>query len=66
MVEIKQDVEKVAADVRAAEGQVDAATQRALGAVNRQTSWIERHPKMALSAIVVLVVVAITLAIKAF
>lgn len=66
MSELNQDVEKVAADVRAAEGQVDVATQRALGAVNRQTSWVERHPKMTLSAIVVLVVIAITLAIKAF
>lgn len=63
--EIKQDVEKVAADVREVEGQVDAATQRALGAINRQASWIERHPRATFAIGVVLVLVVVVLAIKA-
>lgn len=66
MSELNQDVEKVAADVRAAEGQVDAATQRALGAVNRQAGWIERHPKLTLGIGVALVLAVVVLAVKAF
>lgn len=66
MPELNQDVEKVAADVRAAEGRVDAATQRALGAVNRQASWVERHPKATLAIGVALLLAVIVLAVKAF
>ena len=65
MVEIKQDVEKVAADVRAAEGQVDAATQRALGAVNRQASWVKRHPKISLGIGLALVALIVAFIVRA-
>lgn len=63
--EIKQDVEKVAADIRAADGQVDAATQRALGAVNRQTSWVKRHPKISLGIGLALVALIVAFIVRA-
>lgn len=59
MSDLNQDVQKVAADTKATVTSVDAAAQRALNAVNRQATWVERHPKLALGIVVAAVLIAV-------
>lgn len=60
---VKADEAKVAADVKSTEAKVDAAGQRALNAVNREASWMERHPKLTLAIELAIAVAAIVAAV---